>query len=626
MKEQYDHFINPYNFIALEDGCIRKDYSQEKDKENLTGYIDCELTTKTDLIIPDKEENGVHPFFEIDGKPVIPGSELRGVIRSKFEALSNSCLSTSDPQLSFFGRSGPFTYTGYFDKNTKQLNDCNYYRLHDGYNLKVSATRDGAMIDGELYKYGDHVYFDCDDDESVEVEKESLTSNKKIKYHNVVPVKKVSKDKKLSREGYIMIGEEDINGFRKVAIVEKNDDPEYTDSVDNKDNILEMLETELKQYRDDRINKKLKTHTGYNSVDLEKLDIIPCYYYLVDNYAYVSFAISGRIAYNRKLDELLDVKNNITTSYQACSSKDSLCPACHLFGTVSGNDLKVPSRIRVSDASLEGQAQLKETVRLVLANPKYSNAAFYLNLKRNNKKENIDLFNADFEAGKNKGMHSLNVSDVTIRGRKEYWHYPNDKVSVHINSENKNIASNLTPLAKESKFTFKVYFNNISQQELDQLISTIDLEGNPNLCYKIGHAKPYGYGSVRIDVKHIYTREFDTQTLEYALKEYHLEDESFEHVFNRIRGKHTFNDVRKMADFNTITDYIKGHNNTAFSYPFNNFNDGKAFDWFTQNVSKNTDGEGTIRCVLPFVQDDLALKAFEKIEQGKKKKYKKRWN
>ncbi|WP_164121404.1 TIGR03986 family type III CRISPR-associated RAMP protein [Sharpea azabuensis] len=608
MKEQYNHFINPYNFIALEDGCIRKDYSQEKDKENLTGYIDCELTTKTDLIIPDKEENGVHPFFEIDGKPVIPGSELRGVIRSKFEALSNSCLSTSDPQLSFSGRSGPFKNVGYFNTKNGHLYKSEGYRLTNSFDIKY--TGNGVEINHELYKYGDHVYFNYVN---------QIIKKKKTK--KTKRVTEISKKEKLSCEGYIIIGENDFNNKRKVAIVPKSNQVEH---INNEDNILEMLETELKQYRDERINKHLgTTHTGYKSVNFEN-EIIPCYYYFVDNYAYVSFAISGRIAYNRKLDELLDVKNNITTSYQACSSKDSLCPACHLFGTVSGNDLKVPSRVRVSDALLEGQAQLKEAVRLVLANPKYSNAAFYLNLKRNNKKENIDLFNADFVAGKNKGMHSLNVSDVTIRGRKEYWHYPNDKVSVHINSENKNVASNLTPLVKGSIFTFKVYFNNISQQELDQLISTIDLEGNPDLCYKIGHAKPYGYGSVRIDVKHIYKREFDTQTLEYALKEYHLEDESFEHVFNRIRGKHTFNDVRKMADFNTITDYIKGHNNTAFSYPFNDFNDGKAFDWFTQNVSKNTDGEGTIKYALPFVQDDLALKAFEKKDQGKKKKYKKR--
>ena len=35
-------------------------------------------------------------FFKIDGKPVIPGSEIRGVIRSAYEALSNSCLSVNN--------------------------------------------------------------------------------------------------------------------------------------------------------------------------------------------------------------------------------------------------------------------------------------------------------------------------------------------------------------------------------------------------------------------------------------------------------------------------------------------------------------------------------------------------
>lgn len=621
MKEQYDHFINPYNFIALENGCKRKDYSQEKDKENLTGYIDCELTTKTDLIIPAKEENGVHPFFEIDGKPVIPGSELRGVIRNKFEELSNSCLSTSDPQLSFYGRSGPFKNVGYFNTKDGHLYKSEGYRLKSNFNIRF--PEEGVEINNEFYNYGDHIYFNY----SKQIDKKK----KKKSIH----VTEISKKEKLSCEGYIIIGENDFKNKRKVAIVPKSSKIE---NINNEDSILEMLETELKQYRDDRINKKLDTHTGYKSVHLEN-EIIPCYYFLVDEkgrvhekdsiaqnnaiankYAYVSFAISGRIAYNRKLDELLDVKNNIATSYQACSSKDNLCPACHLFGTVNGNDLKVPSRIRVGDALLNGPVKLKKPVKLVLANPKYSNAAFYLKLKDQGRTENIDLFNVDFVAGK----RLLDVSDVTIRGRKEYWHYPNEKVSVRISSENENIASRLTPLEKGSKFTFKVYFNNISQQELDQIISTIDLEGNPNLCYKIGHAKPYGYGSVRIDVKNIYIRSFDAQTLEYGLEEYHLEDESFEHVFNRIRGKHTFNDIRKMANFNTITDYIKGHNNTAFSYPFNDYNNGKAFEWFTSNLYKNMKAGGTIKYSLPFVQDDLALKVFEKKSKETNKGYKKR--
>lgn len=622
MKEQYNHFINPYNFIALEDGCVRKDYSQEKDKENLTGYIDCELTTKTDLIIPDKEKNGVHPFFEIDGKPVIPGSELRGVIRSKFEALSNSCLSTSDPQLSFFGRSGPFKNVGYFNTKDGHLYKSKDYRLKD--NLEFNVTEEGVEINNDIYKYGDHIYFNY-----VKQANSKKKNNKKS-----VRVTEVSKNKKLAHEGYIIIGEKDVHQKRKVAIVPKSNQVEH---INNEDNILEMLETELKQYRDERINKHLGSHTGYKSVNLEN-EIIPCYYYLVDDkggvhlkgskeennaiankYAYVSFAISGRIAYNRKLDELLDVKNNIATSYQACSSKDSLCPACHLFGTVSGNDLKVPSRVRVTDALLEGPAKLKPKVELVLANPKYSNAAFYLKLEGDERTKNIDLFNVDFVVGK----RLLDVSDVTIRGRKEYWHYPNDKVSVRLNRENKNVASQLRPLGRGAKFTFKVYFNNISQQELDQLISTIDLEGNPNLCYKIGHAKPYGYGSVRIDVKHIYVREFNAQTLEYALNEYHLKDESFEHLFNRPSAKVAFKEIRKMADFNTITNYINNHKHTTFSYPFNNFNDGKAFNWFSSNT-KPQYNKGTIYnmlpSILPFNQDDLALKAFETEKKGKKDK------
>ena len=47
-----ESYINPYNFISLnKNGCKRKD--KDEYSGDLTGYIECTLTTKTDTMIPD---------------------------------------------------------------------------------------------------------------------------------------------------------------------------------------------------------------------------------------------------------------------------------------------------------------------------------------------------------------------------------------------------------------------------------------------------------------------------------------------------------------------------------------------------------------------------------------------
>ena len=96
-----DTFINPYNFVRLGEGVERK--SSDEYGGNLTGKIHCVLETKTPLAIPDsenvivgKDEHKTYSFYRVDGKPIIPGSQIRGVIRSAYETLSNSCLSVNN--------------------------------------------------------------------------------------------------------------------------------------------------------------------------------------------------------------------------------------------------------------------------------------------------------------------------------------------------------------------------------------------------------------------------------------------------------------------------------------------------------------------------------------------------
>ncbi|MDM8518202.1 type III-E CRISPR-associated gRAMP effector Cas7-11, partial [Desulfobacterales bacterium HSG16] len=74
-----------------------------QDKALYTGKLICTLKTLTPLIIPDGEDikkdeknHKTYDFFNLNGQKCIPGSEIRGMISSVYETLTNSCLRVFD--------------------------------------------------------------------------------------------------------------------------------------------------------------------------------------------------------------------------------------------------------------------------------------------------------------------------------------------------------------------------------------------------------------------------------------------------------------------------------------------------------------------------------------------------
>lgn len=90
-----DSFINPYTFVPLPNKVQREKPHGHASafKGALTGYIDVTFKFRNRLMLP----VDWHP--ENDGPVQIsmPGSSVRGSVRSLFEVITHSCLSVSDP-------------------------------------------------------------------------------------------------------------------------------------------------------------------------------------------------------------------------------------------------------------------------------------------------------------------------------------------------------------------------------------------------------------------------------------------------------------------------------------------------------------------------------------------------
>lgn len=112
------NFTNPYNFVRLgpQDQISKQSPSLHSTSQTdlLSGRLVCRLYAISPIFIPNQNENNIHritlqpnndgprshfiykKFFDIgDGIPTIPGSSLKGDIRSVAEALANGCYSVT---------------------------------------------------------------------------------------------------------------------------------------------------------------------------------------------------------------------------------------------------------------------------------------------------------------------------------------------------------------------------------------------------------------------------------------------------------------------------------------------------------------------------------------------------
>ena len=95
-------FINPYTFVPLPDTVKRdKPHGHAKAVEGgLTGYLDVVFAFRSPLMMPadwKTAEETTATGTRIEECVTVPGSSVRGAVRSLFEVISSSCLSILDP-------------------------------------------------------------------------------------------------------------------------------------------------------------------------------------------------------------------------------------------------------------------------------------------------------------------------------------------------------------------------------------------------------------------------------------------------------------------------------------------------------------------------------------------------
>lgn len=577
-------FINPYNFVRWAPQVHRGEPRTHEKFSGLSGRITVELTPVTALCIPDPEattestiEAGEHrgkkrldkPFCRVDGKPYIPGSALKGMLRSVAEATSNSCFSILTSEVAVFRDNREFAV--------------NYRRL--GRLVKTGDDR-WAMQDvhpdsgapprlpqnpvdiwknrNSLYKSkGSDLFPDPERHKPMptEVDEPFERNGKRFRWYDFLRGMfgdterrdydrngspfvirkggKIVKDRRPKeperREGGPVVIRWPIDDHRKSpqyavasGVVELYGKMIQSEPFRRFHNKPVHLEGWQEQYLDARENDLYWYRLGLNSDEVVQFG---------RNFRY-KWAYEPRQALPRDL--------------LPCRDPKEVCPCCGMFGMVEqrteekqrehAREVKaLASMVAIGPARWSAEReprQVEDFCKIddhkILGTPKFSCRSFYLEPSAPDK---FDVSTDEFVRKGSKGRPVPNQ----VRGRKFYWHHTalgvdwknHAQVQEYLNrlalpgggrpDETNQNAKIEVLLPGAARFSFDIDFENLSDWELGLLLWTLELPDVEQGAHHLGLGKPLGLGTVTLKIKRIelidrnvrYTRLFETGVTPY---------------------------------------------------------------------------------------------------------------
>ena len=164
-----------------------------------------------------------------------------------------------------------------------------------------------------------------------------------------------------------------------------------------------------------------------------------------------------------------------------------------------GKSRACAGRVFFSDAvALPGQGELTSdsiVTPQILSSPKPSTFQHYLTQPDEAARNRANL----------RHYASITPDQTVVRGHKLYWHRKDIELSDYTyqgssedREEHKKQLTGIQPVCPGARFAFRVYFENLTDEELGALLWALELPAG--CAHKLGMGKPLGLGSARISV------------------------------------------------------------------------------------------------------------------------------
>ncbi len=563
-------FHNPYNFVpAVPRDDVSNELGDKKPvghhryfEDRISGTIRVKMTTKTPLLLPDAAKltdlENDHKTFPVridsDGKPYLPTTSVKGMLRSAYEAVTNSRMGV------FIGHEDRLAYrkpariqvvparieevkdipVGDQKKRIVRIRILKQLWLRSP--AKLPAYENNSKDNDKGWNKVGKKYLD-------ETLDDALREHSHQVWVQVNRVGKVEKIQKYSNqkpnghtwfEGWVLISGPNIGNkiYERVFVVTDSD--RIIEFQENQAEEVCSLWSELindyQKFHEDEV--KLRKKRGQKPSDYLGRD-------------------PGKTAWSRHVydKEMLELKSgtlcyvqfdpnnprNIKGIYPVAISRDlyehppeglldhslkpardinSLSPADRVFGWINQNgkgayrgNLRIRSVKCVSLDAIESFDKPGLPLA-ILGEPKPQQGRFYVakNQKGEAQEEGLTKEQAGYSAisinGENKGLRGRKVYPHHGNLSDKYWNDPmRDRTQEQPqeyhrsgdirDSQNRSIQGWVKP---GTEFTFDLHVTNLSKVELGALLWLLDL--TEGFYHRLGGGKPLGFGSVRLEIDH----------------------------------------------------------------------------------------------------------------------------
>jgi CRISPR-associated protein (TIGR03986 family) len=667
-------FLNPYNFVRslgnpqskLQPLLGRTSPPPHDRYVGFTGRITCQLTATTPLFVSDShdidpetvdEKEHLHYRFFRDpaGGVAIPGTSLRGAIRSIFEAVTNSCFAhfAGDKRLSY--HLPPGDALKLVPARVRKV-DTDRWELDllSGTtrvipNQRPSGPQYAAWVPAYRPMWTSRTTAQSPNSPYAARKKLSLTGwnhgdpcqalieevqhpQRGFSFWNVVALARPGASLPIPRAG-----QRSVSGYLCITnqnIENKHDERFFFSATPAqplelpslvRQRYQELIQDYQERHADDVASRRRRKKSpelpdgkaaGFSRFIIEKAaaklsdgDLV---YAMLDQQGrtltvrYIVPVSVPRVGYEHAIGELLPDEESTR-----CSHYDQLCPACRMFGWVwhsDDPDTERPSlahatayagRVRFSLARRIHDAGNFTATLAILSTPKPTTTRFYLAPATGKPQNGLDDERTNFD-----------TPGYQLRGRKIYRHHGeqlSDREYKSVDGKKSDQNRTLHGIQQAgSIFEFEIDFENLAPVELGALLWSLEMEG---WHHRFGFGKPLGLGSATLVVTKLQmidnAARFASFEAASALRDRLAEKDAPVATFKAAMQERygmEFNRLAPVRDLRALlatTPPLPVHYPRASREPQS---EGKNYEWFVGN--KRSGRNAGPRLSLPLAEDD----------------------
>jgi len=501
----------PFNFVPLNDRVFFPEWAELVShdipfKESCSGEIEVTITAKSPIFV--RDHDNPECFCQYDETYYIPGSSVKGEIRSIFEILTFSKMGLDSFDDSTYAVRDLRNKKLYMSQMSPEKIYCGWLKKkEDGYvieNCGKPVRISHSEID-RMFK----IYFSTKFKSGNFQNNNSEMKTARYKYE-LLDGKSLSgrfrySHKDVNRSIYVYDPQGDFEGTivltgqasaRKEPKKAKASGKHYefifrSQSIEEIVVEKDLMEKFKFAYFDGRETEPKESEDwGYWKQKLKDGKKVPVFFQKQGS-KIKHFGLS----YLYKLPYSYSIKDGIPENH--FDKRHDMTEV--VFGYVDEQDA-LKGRVQFSHfkcVSHNGELPLK---RVVLGTPRASYYPMYI--RQNSGGDYVTYMDANFK----------------IAGRKRYpVHKKGVKPENLKDTDNENILTKFKPLKEGAVFEGKIRFHNLRPEELGALFSALTFHGTTGCYHSIGLAKPLGYGKVEMKLRSSFDQDSYMKRFEFAI-------------------------------------------------------------------------------------------------------------